>query len=326
MNAVPKIPITHSILRADALGDVIAGAYDLGGPVHCELLARGVNEVYLVRAGGRRYAARVLRRNFRTRDQVRYEMALIRFHAARGLDAAVPLVTRDGDTFVSVTALEGERFLSLFTWADGAPMARTATSADAHRLGATVAKMHRAVAAFSPPVAVAVDAPAFMADRTPALLSMVGETSEAGRLYVDLMDKCAARLRTLDLPRGACHGDIHTHNVFLADDGTLRFIDWDNCGDDFFAKELLHFVWRNDYLGRGRDLSRAFLAGYETERPFSADERAHLPFFLVVRHLVILCGMAGMINIVGRSAIGYAHQLSRFHELIRTPAREAGLL
>jgi hypothetical protein len=36
--------------------------------------------------------------------------------------------------------------------------------------------------------------------------------------------------------------------------------------------------------------------------------------------------MAGMINIVGRSAVGYSHQLSRFYDLIQRPAREAGLL
>jgi Ser/Thr protein kinase RdoA (MazF antagonist) len=88
----------------------------------------------------------------------------------------------------------------------------------------------------------------------------------------------------------------------------------------------MHFVWRNDYLGVDPGLNEAFLAGYDAERPLSAAERDLLPFFLTVRHLFILCGMAGMINVVGRSAVGYAHQLARFEALIEEPARRAGLL
>lgn len=326
MVAVPEIPITHSILRADAVATEIATEYDLGGPVYAELLSRGVNEVYLVRVGDRRLAARILRHRFRTEDQVRYEMALIRFHADRGLDASVPLATRAGSDFVTVIAPEGPRHLSLFSWADGAPMARHGGAEDAHRLGGIVARMHQTALTFEPPAPVDVDTPAFLARHRPALMAMVGGDSDAGRLFAALIERASGRLAELALPRGACHGDIHTHNVFLGADGRLTFLDWDNCGNDFFAKELMHFVWRNDYLGVGPEINAAFLAGYETVRPLSTEERALLPFFLTVRHLFILCGMAGMINIVGRSAVGYAHQLSRFYDLIKPPAREAGLL
>lgn len=205
-------------------------------------------------------------------------------------------------------------------------MARQGTTEDAHRLGATVAGMHLAAAEFAPPATVHADTiPAFR-DKAPALMAMVGADTPAGRLYAELLEKAADRLGALDLPRGPCHGDIHTHNVFLASDGTLTFIDWDNCGEDFFAKELMHFVWRNVYLGVDDAFDDAFLAGYESVRPFTKEERAQLPFFMTVRHLFILCGMAGMINVVGRSAIGYQHQLSRFYELIQQPARDAGLI
>lgn len=326
MSAVPQIPITHSILRADALAAVIAQAYDLGSAVHCELMARGVNDIYLVRAADTRYAARVLRHNFRTKNQVRYEMDLIRFYAGRGIAVSAPQPTHDDETFVPVQALEGERYLSLFAWAPGGPMAHGCTPAHAHRLGATVAKMHLAAGEFAAPATVMADTiPAFQ-NKAPALMAMVGGDSTAGRLYTDLLRKTVDRLQALDLPQGACHGDIHTHNVFRDEGGTLTFIDWDNCGADFFAKELMHFVWRNDYLGIDPALNHAFLAGYETVRTLHDDERAQLPFFLTVRHLFILCGMAGMINVVGRSAIGYQHQLSRFYDLIQKPARDAGLI
>lgn len=326
MSAVPQIPITHSILRADALAEVIAKAYDLGGPVHCELMARGVNDIYLVRAAGTRYAARVLRHKFRTEDQVRYEMDLIRFYGAQGIGVSAPQATRQGETFVPVQALEGTRYLTVFSWAPGGPMAHACPPEDARRLGATVARMHLAAADFAAPATVVADTIPSFRTKAPALMAMVGGDSAAGRLYTDLLEKAIDRLEALDLPRGACHGDIHTHNVFRAADGALTFIDWDNCGEDFFAKELMHFIWRNEYLGVNSALNDAFLAGYESVRPFSTEERAQLPFFLTVRHLFILCGMAGMINVVGRSAIGYQHQLSRFYDLIQEPARDAGLI
>ena len=326
MAVISEVPITHSILRADAIAAVIAEAYDLGGPVYAELLSRGVNDVYLLRARGTQYVARALRSGFRSLHQVRYEMALIRFHATHGLDAARPVANREGIDFVTVTAPEGDRFLSVFNWAEGAPMTHHGGPDDARRLGGRVAQMHEIAMAFTPPVGVDVNTPGFLARNRPALMEMVDADSAAGNLYANLIDKASAKLVTLDVPYGACHGDIHTHNIFLAPSGRLTFLDWDNCGDDFFAKELMHFVWRNDYLGADPALNDAFLAGYASVRPFSDAERDLLPFFLTVRHLFILCGMAGMINVVGRSAVGYAHQLTRFEELIQEPARAAGLL
>ena len=326
MATVPEIPITHSILRADALAEVIADRYDLGGSVYAELLSRGVNDVYLLHVDGARYVARVLRAGFRSLDQVIYEMALIRFHVGHGLDAAAPVPDRTGNDFITVAALEGDRFVSVFSWAEGAPMARHASPDDAFRLGGRVARMHEHARRFVPPADVHVDTSSFLARHRPALMEMVDGNSTAGRLYADLIGKVSARLNELDVPYGACHGDIHTHNVFLSGAGRLTFLDWDNCGADFFAKELMHFVWRNDYLGVDPGLNEAFLAGYDAERPLSAAERDLLPFFLTVRHLFILCGMAGMINVVGRSAVGYAHQLARFEALIKEPARRAGLL
>lgn len=246
MTDFPEVPITHSILRAEALAAVIAEDYDLGGPVYAELLSRGVNDVYLVRVGGTQYVARALRSGFRSLDQVRYEMALIRFHAAHGLDAATPVANRQGVDFITVTAPEGDRFLSVFNWAEGSPVARHGGTDDARRLGARVAQMHETAIGFRPPVGVDVNTPGFLARNRSALMDMVDADSPAGKLYADLIVKVSTKLATLDVPYGACHGDIHTHNIFLAPSGRLTFLDWDNCGDDFFAKELMHFVWRND--------------------------------------------------------------------------------
>lgn len=44
------LPITHSVLHAKALGERIKDHYGLAEPFRCELLTRGMNDVYLVRS------------------------------------------------------------------------------------------------------------------------------------------------------------------------------------------------------------------------------------------------------------------------------------
>lgn len=322
------LAISHSTVDAPALGAVVARLWKLDGAVRCELLSRGVNDYYILQHGDRRYAARLLRHNFRTPARNRYEAALMRFYHERGFAACAPVPAPGGAVMHTVLAPEGERVLSLFPWLTGTTLSRDPRLEKVRELGAMVAQMHLAAPDFRPPDPVTVDMPAFFAERMPALTRMLAERPDDIALYARLIERVSDALRRIDparVPRGATHNDITAENALLGANDRPTLIDWDNAGEDFLAKELTHFTWRNVYLDRDPRQNAEFLAGYESVRPLNTEEHALLPLFLLSRHLNILSAMAAMVNVMGHGGVGFSTSLDRFALLIRAAARDAGL-
>ena len=322
------LAISHSTIDADALGGEIARVWELKGSLRCELLSRGVNDYYIVQHEGTRYAARLLRHNFRSPERTRYEAALVRFFKERGFAVCAPIPAPDGDVLHEVLAPEGPRVLSLVPWLRGPAVSRDPRPELSERLGAMVAQMHMAGPDFVPPTPVVVDIPAFFAERLPALQRTMAERPDDLAYYTRLMARVSDALRRIDparVPRGPTHNDITAETAILDADDRPTLIDWDNCGEDFLAKELTHFTWRNIYLDQNTRQNIDFQKGYESVRPLMAAERALMPLFLLSRHLNIIAAMAAMVNVMGHAGVGYAHSLDRFKGLVRDAARDAGL-
>ena len=84
-------PVSKSTLSADALGKFIEKKYSLSNNVSCELIARGINDIYIVKANRKSYAARVLRSGARTKDQLSYEIELMLFYTKEGFHSPEPI-------------------------------------------------------------------------------------------------------------------------------------------------------------------------------------------------------------------------------------------
>lgn len=322
------LAISHSTIDANALGGEVARLWGMRGGLRCELLARGVNDYYIVQHGDTRYAARLLRHNFRPPLRNHYEAAIMRFYKERGFAVCAPIPAGDSEVLQEVLAPEGPRILSLFPWLQGNTLSRDGRLDLIERLGAMVAQMHLAAPQFRTAEPYIVDMPAFFRERAPALRSMLAERPDDAAYYEKLIVRLSDALRRIDpaeVPRGATHNDITAENAILDATGQPTLIDWDNAGEDFFAKELTHFTWRITYLNHDRRQIDAYLKGYEGVRPLNAQERALMPLFLLSRHLNILSAMAGMVNVMGHAAVGFSHSLDRFAQLIREAARDAGL-
>ena len=113
------LPIIHSVLDADAVGECIRERFGFSGLFQCELLTRGMNDVYLVRSGGDRFASRVWRHAFRDEAMVAYELAFLSHLRRAGLPVVSARRTTEGAFHVPVQAPEGERYLALFDWEIG---------------------------------------------------------------------------------------------------------------------------------------------------------------------------------------------------------------
>ena len=72
------LPVTRSVLSAEALLATVAPQYVLGEPIRCTLLSVGQNDTYLLETTHGRSILRVYHAHRRTVSDISYELAVCR--------------------------------------------------------------------------------------------------------------------------------------------------------------------------------------------------------------------------------------------------------
>jgi Ser/Thr protein kinase RdoA (MazF antagonist) len=162
----------------------------------------------------------------------------------------------------------------------------------------------------------------------PALLDFVYDRPDDRRDYAVLAQRLPGALlalRAQDVPMGICHRDFHPSNVHVADDGRITLLDFDGTGDDFLMQDVQNYVWGNLFYGFSPAYGEAFERGYESVRPFTADERRHRELFLLAKAFRLVSGMAYSSASVGRGTLRF-RSLDWLGAYIRERARPLGLI
>jgi Ser/Thr protein kinase RdoA (MazF antagonist) len=320
-------PIAHSVLDAAALATALASRYAFDGPPVCQLMYRGMNDIYIVHDDERRYALRAWRANWRDVSHVVYETEFLQFLKGRGLPVANGIPARDGSLFFKVDVQEGVRPIALFEWAEGQKFG-TAPNADvARRIGETFAHMHFAAREFKASVDRVTNPPSDLLDNVAPLMELVFDRPDDRRDYpriAERLHRAMTDLATKNLPRGPNHGDFHFNNVHVTGDGRFTLLDFDNAGDDYFLQDLACYVWANEYGKYDPVYATAFLDGYRSVRAFTADESASLPLMIFAKEFRLLSGFSRHMNSVGHAPLRF-RDLDWFGRSIRGRAATLGL-
>jgi Ser/Thr protein kinase RdoA (MazF antagonist) len=280
-------PVTHSILSASALMDMVAVQYAVGQPVMCRLLSRSMNDTYLLSTHEAAYILRAYRTQWRSLSEILYECDLIDFLKQQGIAVSIPVVRRDGDVIAALEAPEGPRYIALFTYAPGhhVPLEEAAC----RQFGATLASMHTAAQYFASQhqrftldLDPLVDRPLmliepWLRDR-PADWRIVMQSADMVRVGI-------AQLIKQGLDTGVCHGDVWDGNAHLSADGTVTLFDFDYCGRGWPSYDLAVFRSTVDLAGADIQVWEAFLKGYQQRRTLSAADVAALPLMVAVRRI-----------------------------------------
>ena len=280
-------PVTHSTLAADALLNIILPAYDIGAPLRCKLLQRLLNDTYLVETGQGKYILRVYRAGWRTEADIRYELDVLTALDQRGIPVATPVQRRDGDALCTVTALEGERPIVLFTYAEGKPPA-FAEIDQIGRYGEMVAQIHNVTDHFASSHArYGLDFDHLL--QVPLAATLPHLPDVADRRYLEqavtrLVDRLSA-LPLTALDQGFCHGDTHNGNVHIDAQGGMRLFDFDCCGLGWRAYDLGTFYWASTWENAPPETWIAFAEGYTRQRPLAMVDKGAIPLFACAREI-----------------------------------------
>ena len=256
-------------------------------PTDVNLAAERENKVYRVTTPNGDYALRQHRAGYRTDAELASELIWMAAVKASGLDVPQPIAAKDG-TFLTV--IDSVQF-DILTWLPGRQLGAHGTPLDLENpeqtfrtLGQSMAKLHNASDAWTPPTDFT--RPAWNAD------GLIGETPLWGRFWdnptlahgqKELLEsfraKACAALKEGDHDFGLIHADMLRENV-LVDGEILRIIDFDDGGHGFRLFELATTLFRVKDEPNSVELTTALIDGYQSIRPINI---THLPLFMALR-------------------------------------------
>ncbi len=323
-----KISASHSIVDHEQLGAYLKQYYKLSSDAYCELIHRGMNDVYKVRDRNRLIACRVWRTAWRSFDDVAYELGFLRHLHERGVSVAYPIATSTGQDSFIVSAPEGPRSVALFHWAEGEKFGDNPDQGVARTAGALFAKMHLAGANYKPPDIRRTNSPTDYADNLPFLKQLVADRPKDYKLYETVAEKLfqsMAELEGVGLPFGPGHGDFHFNNFHVDGNGCITLLDFDNSGEDYLAQDVACYLWANNYGKLNNSYAKSFFDGYNSVREFTEEEKAQFPLFMLAKEFRLISGFAKNVNQIGHFPLRFRN-LEWFANSIRTRAMALGFI
>jgi homoserine kinase type II len=263
---------TH--LAAEDLAGLI-GEYDVGALVSAKGIAEGVsNSNWLLETTAGRFILTMYERRIDTAD-LPFFLGLLDHLAEKGSPVPRTIHDRSGAAFRTI---EGKA-VALIEFLPGVSIDRPGQK-QARAVGEALAGIHLAAADYRAERSNAMDLAAWR--------SMLGDCSEEGLAGIDpsLPTLVQEELGFLeaewprDLPRSVIHADLFPDNVLMLGDKVSGLIDFYFACTDITAYDLAvtHAAWCFAPDGVFRpDIAAALMAGYESARPLSAQERAAIP-------------------------------------------------
>lgn len=276
-----KCAVTYSRIALDAVTTTLMSHYDIGEITACQFWYHGLSDIYRIETLSNRYIFRISHNHWRSRSEIQFELEFLTFLRHHQLPVASPLPTHTGELSLEIIAPEGKRYGTLFEYAEGSVPIGDLDCTQSHRLGETVAKLHRASYHFSPLTHRSSLTPEVMIDHS---LEIICPFLEKRPWDAETLRAIAQRTKEQlqNLPRTlpfwtVCWGDPHSGNVHFTDNNQLTLFDFDQCGYSWRAFDLAKFRQVSMQAGCSPKTRQAFLHGYQNITALSQLELDCLP-------------------------------------------------
>jgi Ser/Thr protein kinase RdoA (MazF antagonist) len=294
--------VTETTTESDLLGGLATRAvrrFALPAGVTPTLINVSENATYRLDdpGTGGRWALRVHREGYHARTAIASELAwLASLRETGAANVPAPLKGRDGEFIqtVSVDGLARPRNVVLFAWEAGAEPAAN-DAAGFEQLGETTARMHAHVRSWTRPPwferhAWNFDTTLGATPHWGRWRDGMGMTPEIEKVFAEtvaLIERRLARFGTGPDTFGLIHGDMRLANL-LMDGGTVKVIDFDDCGFSWFLYDCATTVSFFEDAPEVPELIAAWVRGYRRFGSLSADEETEIATFVMLRRILLV--------------------------------------
>ncbi|MDO9084733.1 MAG: phosphotransferase [Anaerolineaceae bacterium] len=283
--------VSSSHLSCEAIASEVLPHYGLNQHAKCEFYSGGFNHTYRVTMeDGSVYFLRAYRKNWRTLDDIHFELDVLNHLHKKNFPAAHPLSTKEGSYFYPVNAPEGTRYIALFTLAPGSEISYKANPEQVARsYGQAVAKMHNTLDDFqSPYLRFQLDLDYFTRQPLKYIEPFLIDRPEDWNYIKHFASELRQRLLALPaakLEMGFCHGDLQGYHANVSEEGNLTFYDFDCGGYGFRAFDLAVFLWCCRLEDAVTDRWDPFINAYRETRAIKELDIQAVPLFVCARYL-----------------------------------------
>jgi Ser/Thr protein kinase RdoA (MazF antagonist) len=251
-----------NLIQNDQIAKEFLNSYSLKCP-ELRFWRSSSNVIYLVQSNGQRYFLRHASEDEKSSDMITAEIEYIQFLRNHGIHANVPIVTKDGNYFVSKNAYHA----ILFKEVGGILMNQIdLTNEIMENYGAELARIHRASKEYSPQTKRPDYNQIFQ--RIDSTL-IDNHECELINLSHHLLENFN-RLSKSEVNYGMCHYDFEFDNVFYVKNSkTFNIIDFDDSMYHFFDVDLAQTIQNieEECSDNSGLLRNAFMQGYKREFP-----------------------------------------------------------
>jgi len=292
----------HSVISSQALASVLPDLYDIGKAVECRFLNNGLNDTYIYTTDEQSYAVRVYKANWRKRQDIDFELAMLHHLAGRSNPVSSPIPMKSGGFSFMIDAPEGERAAAVFTFAPGG----YADNEESSKLyGKEVAKLHREMDTFQTGhdrFIIDIDHLLYIPLQT--IRPFLKQRPDDIAYLEAVADLLARRLKEAapHLEWGLCHGDLHGGNVYFHE-GSLTHFDFDCSGYGWRAYDIAVFLWAK-VRARGKEAFNnekwpLFLEAYQNEKSLAKEDLEAIPLFVAAREIWLMGLHTGFAEVWG---------------------------
>lgn len=293
--------VLYSTLSPESIEDIVNSHYSLDGLIDCVLYHRGVNDTYLVTTSSLRYAFRLYRSNWRTREAILAELNAITHVHSQGAAVTLPLARRDGGLITELQAPEGLRRAVMFNWAEGKPP-RYADSLQSILFGHALAELHTAGDQLrADPTRPTINTDYLFRRSVQTAMTQLVHIPHAARRLTGLAERITKEVQRAENSLsdwGFCHGDLWVENAHVTD-GHIVMFDFDFCGFGWRLIDLATYSFDARQRGATEAVRRSFIDGYLQIRPEGKQSVEFLGLFAILVGLHTIATMVTLSKEMG---------------------------
>jgi Ser/Thr protein kinase RdoA (MazF antagonist) len=271
--------------------------YDLPPEATATMINLSENATYRIDAGGRKWALRVHREGYHSKTAIGSELAWLRALRRDGaVTTPVPLRGRNGE-LIQIVALAGlkARHVVLFDWETGAEPDESELLGPFEVLGAATARMHLHSREWTRPenferLTWDFDGAFGKVKHWGSWRDGMGLDAGKTRLFQRAVDLIEKRLEIFGKGHerfGLIHCDMRLANLLIDGDET-KVIDFDDCGFSWYLYDCATALSFIEHRPDVPELIEAWVKGYRSVAPLSAEDEHEIPTFVLYRRLLLV--------------------------------------
>jgi len=299
----------YSQLKSDSVLQFIKSHYKLPISLSCKYYVLGLHDNYLIESENKRYIFRIYRNDWRTEEEILFEIDLLSYLDKKSVNVVAPILTRNSKLITYIESPEGIRVGVLFNYADGYAPTNSISPEVCKLLGASVANIHEKTNKFKTKYFRQILDISYLVDQSLVQIKPFLNTNQFEYLQ-KIQSKIYSNVSHINSDNsnyGICVGDINASNFHINEKNIITHFDFDQCGYGYRAFELGKFSssLRNDDLKKDNVL--AFLEGYEKIGQLNDIEKLAIPYFEIVSIIWVMS-----IHVSNADRIGYKYLEKEF--------------